>query len=140
MKSNNTFVHKQVDKLVDAYNGDLFAICNDAASKSRELMKSVNNSVLESEAITWALLGKKPKNLKKRVRQHMNISVPRTSYMNKLLGFIEDEDILDCVKESFTQSVRLGNLTFYYPVKIPDYKKSRVRVLTRMCWFNRRED
>lgn len=66
----------------------------------------------------------------------MLLSAPKTKYMTDLLSYVDDMNIKDAVEESFSQSVRLGSLTFYYPTKLSPSQKQRVRVLTRMCWHN----
>ena len=67
----------------------------------------------------------------------MLLSVPRTKYMTNLLSYVDDDSVREAVEESFSQSVRLGSLTYYYPTKLSHGQKQRVRVLTRMCWHNR---
>ena len=66
----------------------------------------------------------------------MLLSAPKTKYMTNLLSYVDDTNVRQAVEESFSQSVRLGSLTFYYPTKLSNGQKQRVRVLTRMCWHN----
>lgn len=117
-------------------NGDQFKACNAMCNEAEKLHKKY--PVFDGkECLVYALTGKLPVSLHDKERQYMNLTVPKTSYMKNLLEYIDNENIVTCVEESFAQSVRLGSLTFYYPVLIPSEDKTRVRVLTRMCWFNR---
>lgn len=125
-----------VEAFVDICKGDRFKACNLIAHTADKLLRVVNNSISESEAVSWAMTSVVPDNLQDRRRQHMLLSVPKTEYMNNLLSYVDNDGIKEAVQESFSQSVRLGSLTFYYPSKLSQGQKQRVRVLTRMCWHN----
>lgn len=125
-----------VEVFVDKCKGDRFKACNLIAHTADKLLRVVNNSISESEAVSWAMTSVAPNNLQDRRRQHMLLSVPKTKYMNSLLSYVDDDGIKEAVQQSFSQSVRLGSLTFYYPSKLSSGQKQRVRVLTRMCWHN----
>lgn len=125
-----------VEVFVDVCKGDRFKACNLIAHTADKLLKLTQNSVSESEAVSWATTGVAPDNLQDRRRQHMLLSAPKTKYMTNLLSYVDDTNVRQAVEESFSQSVRLGSLTFYYPTKLSPSQKQRVRVLTRMCWHN----
>lgn len=125
-----------IDGIVDMFDGDRYATTAAIYNKANELMASVNNSIKGSEAIDWALTGKPPINLEGRVKQHMKLSEHRTSYMENLLGYVYDDDVVNQVRQSFDQSVYLGSLTFYYGNIREPSRKVRVRILTRMCWYD----
>lgn len=129
---------KGVDRYIDAFDGNRFEACKAISNDAVHILKLSGDSIMESEAISWALTGKPPSNIEERPRQHMNLTIRRSAYMDMLLSYVDDDDILDCVKESYAQSIRLGSLTYYYPVKLSKENKTRVRVLTRMCWYNRK--
>ena len=126
-----------VETTVNVCKGNRFKACNLIASAADKLLKLTKNSVSESEAVSWVTTGVAPDNLQDRRRQHMLLSVPRTKYMTNLLSYVDDSNVKEAVEQSFSQSVRLGSLTFYYPSKLSQSQKQRVRVLTRMCWHNR---
>ena len=134
------YTHEQlqqgVEKFVSVCKGNAFEACNLIAYNADKLLKLTQNSVSESEAVSWATTGVAPDNLHERRRQHMLLSVPKTKYMTNLLSYVDDDKISEAVQESFSQSVRLGSLTFYYPSKLSFEQKQRVRILTRMCWHN----
>ena len=126
-----------VERFVVVCRGNVFEACNLISLTADKLLKLTNNSVSESEAVSWATTGVAPTNLRDRRRQHMLLSVPKTKYMTNLLSYVDDDKVRESVQESFSQSVRLGSLTFYYPFKLSGGQKQRVRILTRMCWHNR---
>lgn len=129
-------LHRGVETFVNVCNGNRFQACNLIAYTADKLLKLTQNSVSESEAVSWATTGVAPNNLRDRRRQHMLLSAPKTKYMTNLLSYVDDTNVRQAVEESFSQSVRLGSLTFYYPTKLSNGQKQRVRVLTRMCWHN----
>lgn len=129
---------KGVCRYVDSFDGNRFAACKALSNDAISLMSKSKDAILESEAISWALSGDEPKDMKDRARQHMNLTIRKTAYMERLLGYVDEDDILDCVKESYAQSIRIGSLTFYYPKNLKKQDKTRVRILTRMCWYNRK--
>lgn len=125
-----------VETAVSVCNGNRFRACNLIACTADKLLNLTQNSISESEAVSWATTGVAPDNLQDRRRQHMLLSAPRTKYMTNLLSYVDDNNVKEAVEQSFSQSVRLGSLTFYYPSKLSHGQKQRVRVLTRMCWHN----
>ena len=126
-----------LDKYIKEHGGNEFFACVCMANEASRLVDKCDQSVSGSEALTCVIEGRKPKDLRKRMEQHMNVSVPSSEYAKSLLAYVDSSDVVKCVKESFSQSVRIGSLTFYYPVKVSQADKARVRVLTRMCWHNR---
>lgn len=129
-------LQKGVSKYLNACGGDQFKACN-AISKVSKYLLNKFDMYDGCEALLWAITGHPSVSVYERAKQKMNVTVPKTPYMKNLLGYVSDYDIVRCVEESFLQSVRIGSLTFYYPVHISRESKSRVRVLTRMCWFNK---
>ena len=134
------YTHEQlqqgVEKFVVLCKGNRFEACNLISLAADKLLVLTQNSVSESEAVSWATTGVAPKNLRERRKQHMLLSVPKTKYLTNLLSYVDDGSIREAVEESFSQSVRLGSLMYYYPTKLSHGQKQRVRVLTRMCWYN----
>lgn len=132
-----TYCPDPVERLVSQCNGNPFAACNIISKKASWLVRVTSGTADASEGVTWAITGKLPNNLKKRMENHMKLESSRTPYMVNLLSYVDDDDVLEAVKQSYDQSVSIDSLTFYYPVKMTEGQKSRVRVLTRMCWENR---
>lgn len=124
------------------FDGDQFAACRAACSDAENVLKSCKGALDEWEALNFAFSGTKPSllHVRKRAKQKMNLQAPKTEYMKNLLSYVDDDSVVECVEQSFSQSVRLGSLTFYYPIKVNPGQKARARVLTRMCWHNRQGD
>lgn len=127
-------LQKGVERYVSKYNGDRFQACNDISSRADAIVKETHHTVSEGEAVSWAITGVSPS---RNWRKALAFSAPKTKYLVDLLSYVDDSDVRQAVEESFSQSVRLGSLTYYYPTRLNQYQKSRVRVMTRMCWYNR---
>lgn len=118
------------------FDGNSYKATIAISNKALELLEKVENSVSSGEAIDWALTGVEPDNLEQKIEQHRNSQKHRTPYLEKIMSYIDDKEIENAVRDSFDQSVKIGSLTFYYDRMADKYKKKRVRVLTRMCWYN----
>lgn len=135
--NSSSYLQQRVEDIIDECNGDRYRAVHRICNKAEELGRSVDYCLTESECIVWALSNEEPKNLEDRKRQHMNAIKHRTHYLEDLLGYIEDDDIIEAVRTSYDMSIRIDSLTFYYNNIKDKFKKVRVRVLTRMCWYNR---
>lgn len=131
------YLQKQVDFLVATCRGDQFLACNVLSRKSERVMEQAKGCLSDAESHVCALTNQVRVDLKERARQRMNITVPGIRRVERVLSYVDDEGICECVRKSFEQSCRIGSLTFYYPVKLSEYQKSRVRVITRMCWYGK---
>lgn len=132
------YTHEQVQSGVSKFvlrnNGNRFLACREISNKADAILKSTGHVVSESEAVSWAITGVPPVT---GGRNQLTFSAPKTKYSVELLSYVDDEGVKEAAEESFSQSVRLGHLTFYYPTKLNKYQKARARVLTRMCWYNK---
>ena len=88
------------------------------------------DQILHSEAITHALHGTKPK-LKHIVKWESEAAEIRDIFCS-----IEDKDICDAVYDSFYASREAHNLVYRYNGIRDEYKKARVRILTKMLWYS----
>ena len=59
-----------------------------------------------------------------------------SKYIKELFMYIDDKDIKDAVYDSFYDSKLKKNLVYVYNNISDAYKKARVRILTRMLWYN----
>lgn len=121
--------------------GSSFAAIQHLTKDSRDKMKQSNNVISESEALTWALTGEKPKGLKRRMKEkevRLNAYHPvryyQDAYMEELLSYVDDIDIRESVRRSFDKSKETGNLHYVYISALTDGNKARVRILTNMVW------
>lgn len=127
---------QRVDKAL-ANGANPFELCNLISLKSIELLKSLDYAISDSEAISCVVSGTVPDNLEERRKQHKMLSTLKTPYMSGLLSYVDDDEVKSCVELSYEESVRIGSLVFRYDSLSDDAKKSRVRILTRMIWYNR---
>lgn len=59
-----------------------------------------------------------------------------SKYIKELFMYIDDKDIKDAVYDSFYDSKLKKNLVYVYNNISDVHKKARVRILTRMLWYN----
>lgn len=123
---------REFDALADKV-GSPFAAVKYIAQSARQKRQSVDYRVLESQAITWVLTGIQPK-LSKR---HLNVSDwYNLPYLDEVLSCVDDDDVAASVRESYSESMKAHHLIYYYHQSLNEHQKARVRVLTRMIWYN----
>ena len=113
--------------------GSKYLAINYVSNLARKLKTSVNNNVLESQAITWALTGNKPE-----------ITV-RPNYidyssLDELSCYVDDIDVCESVRMSYSQSLKEKHLLYRYKEGISNHQKARVRILVKMIWYNMEGD
>lgn len=118
-----------IDKYTTIYHNKYAAIC-EISKDARKLMESVNNRILESEAICWLATGDKP--------TWLNNNRSRDIALDKLIQeniiHVQDSKIKAAVKVSLHKSDRLNHLIFVYSSDMNEYQKQRVRVICRILW------
>lgn len=57
-------------------------------------------------------------------------------YIKEMFAYIDDKDIKDAVYDSFYDSKKNKNLIFIYNDIDDESRRARVRILTRILWFN----
>lgn len=127
---------REFDALADKL-GSTYAAVNYIAKSARQKRNQVDNRILESQAITWVLTGIQPK-LSKRA---INISDwANLNYLDEVLSYVDDENVCVSVRASYSKSAELHHLIYCYHTDLNDSQKARVRVLTRMIWYNIQEE
>lgn len=129
------------DALV-AKSGSTFDTIQQLSLQSRKKMKECQNVISESEALTWAVSGVAPKNIRKRMKARelrLNAYQPvryyQEEYMEDLLTGVDDIDIRQSVRKSFNKSKEVGHLIYMYINDLSDGNKARVRILTNLVWY-----
>lgn len=102
--------------------GSRFLAVNMISSEARRLAKSVDNKILDSEAITWALTGNMPDFPVKKKKQK--------SSMYDILSEVSDERIVKSVIQSVKHSKEY--IEFFYDKTLTTDERARVRILTRI--------
>lgn len=123
---------EQFDKLA-LQLGSPYAAVNFVAKSARNKLLATNNQILDSEAISWVLTGIAPELRKRRKIYDYSVTI---RYIDDVLACVDDEEVCECVRNSYEQSLESKHLIYSYNNELDDDRKARVRVLTRMIWFN----
>lgn len=119
---------------MDDCHKSVYEAVNEAAYAGRNLFKYAHGAIQESEALTWAITGKKPKNLKRRMERKMKYEDGYTSDLEDLLDSIDDKKLRDAVEASYRQSLVNKRITFVYKgAGTSESAHARLRVLTRLA-------
>lgn len=110
---------------------DIYTTISNLASKARNLADETDNEILHSEAITCILHDTKPKKTKwsKGDDEYEAIMI------RDLFCMIEDKEICDAVYDSYYDSKDANHLIYVYNQISDKSKQARVRILTRMLWY-----
>lgn len=127
MDSQFSQFYKKLSNSSSIY-ADVMSISNQA----RELSKRSGESILHSEAISRVLKG----DTSKIVFDDDVIDEYESKYIKEMFMYIDDKEIKDAVYDSFYDSKKNRNLIYVYNEITDENRKSRVRILTRMLWFN----
>lgn len=113
--------------------GNKYLAVMQIANDARQLQKKYGNVPLESEAITWILRGVDQKTLDtiKRIQSRKKFYL---SYLDEVLTYVDDLEVKQSVKQSIKQSKRAQNLVYFYSTQ-DRFKQTRIRVLTRIIWY-----
>lgn len=117
--------------------GSPYAAVNYISSEARKLANKYDNIILHSEAIDWVVTGEMPdilKNNKYKRIPHRKSNL--RSYMDELLSYVDDEAVCESVRYSIYASKSSNHLIYVYKDVSDESRQTRVRVLTRMIWYN----
>lgn len=104
------------------------------AKGSRRLASTLPPGVIESRLLTWVLTGAQPEiESYLLTRQDSYIEFKNLSEM---IEYVEDDAIKKCVISSYKQSVKHRHLLYEYTENMLEADRVRVRVLTRMAWYD----
>lgn len=129
-------------KLLDEYTsqfGNKFEAINRICKESRCLLDKYPGVLSESEAITWICTNKPPRLLNYKL-------AVKESKIDTVIKYAEDkccEIIDDEIAKSVIDSIHLSQLNKYmcyeYNNLESEYKKSRVRIIVKMIWYEYQE-
>lgn len=115
--------------------GSAYAAVNYISSEARKLASKYDDLILHSEAIEWIVTGKKPKILS-NISKVCNRSNYVKSYIDEVLCYVDDNNVCESVRYSINASKSSNHLIYVYK-DVPDpSRQARVRVLTRMIWYD----
>lgn len=117
--------------------GNPFLAVKKIAAEGRQLAESTDNVIFHSEGLVWATTSEEPSILKSRHREHIS-STATWSKADEVLAAVNDDEIVWSVRQSLRSSENARHLIYVYHSNILDeFKKARVRVLTKMAWYSR---
>lgn len=117
--------------------GNSYAAVNYIAKQAKKLASDNDNKILYSEAITWLLTGDKPKVLDIILAREQKAHI-HTDYIDDLLSLVDNPLICQSVRQSIKASKLCNHLIYFYTHLSDDNDKARVRILTRMVWYNQK--
>ena len=110
----------------------IYADILSVSKQAKDLAKRSGEAILHSEAISMVLKGE-TSNL---ISDDEVIDEYESKYIKEMFMYIDDKDIKDAVYDSFYDSKKNHNLIYQYNDIIEPDRQARVRILTRMLWFN----
>lgn len=119
--------------------GDAYQAVNHIAAQARKLAESHNNVILHSEAINWVITGVKPDILEQVDKLPDKPNFFR-SYVDEALAYVSDGPVRRSAKSSIFASKSARHLIYIYRDVSDPHRRARVRVLTRMVWYNLKLD
>lgn len=128
-----------IDKWIEVCGGNKYAATRVFIRAVRSLAKKYNYLILDSEAISWLLTGEKPKIIEWNAKYGRRKLASHLNYMDDLMTSVDDDTIKDAVRDSVAQSLEQHHLIYVWKGSLDEYRASRVRVLTRMIWYNLQE-
>lgn len=102
------------------------------ASEARKLRFSLDYDITESQALAWVLSGVTPEHHKIPIKD-LEYS---TSLEDRLLTYIDKPAIKKSVKLSIEDTEIHHHLIYRYTEDLNESEKARVRILTRVIWYN----
>ena len=126
---------KEFEELKKRY-GCSYAAISVVVKEARRLAKKYNYIILDSEAISWVVTGRKPITLDKYLNVVRTRKPPEIAFIDDILSGVDDNDVCKCVRQSVKDSLEANHLIYVY-TDIPDEgRQARVRILTRIIWYN----
>lgn len=102
------------------------------ASEARKLRFSLDYDITESQALAWVLSGVTPERHKIPIKD-LEYSI---SLEDRLLTYIDKPAIKKSVKLSVEDTEIHHHLIYRYTADLNESEKARVRILTRVIWYN----
>ena len=123
------------NRIVSKFNGNRYKAVQYIQKESRRLLEYTDNRITDSEAITWVLTGEKPDYESRKTFNEITAKY-EDAYVDEVLCYIDDKQICESIRLSISRSKKSKNLVYRYTKGLDDNQKSRVRVVTRMIWYN----
>lgn len=113
-----------------------FEAINMWVKDSKQIEAKYQNRLSSNESLSSALTQKVPDNLDRRklVKDVESQYIDR--YIREALSQIDDKDVRISVLQTLNRSRSEKNLVFVYLDILSDFQKSRVRIISRLIWYN----
>lgn len=130
---------EHVHRLFDTRNR--YAVVYDAAQQSKRLAHKYHDQFSYSVALSWILSGQKPEWLTLVTRSSESVyQRTATRIESDYFELIDDNELTQAVHRSLAESrkAQLSNhedLVYCYDAITDEFRKARVRILTRIIWY-----
>ena len=115
---------------LEKYNGDKFAAVMDISKQARNLMKKYPNLLRDSQAISYVMSGNSPVIQVNEDNRRSNID----EILESVTSYVNDLDVLDCVKSSIHESLKHKHLIYDYKYVNDNFRMARIRILCNIAW------
>ena len=112
-----------------------FDAINRLANQANEVISNTNYILDSSEALTYCLTHEFPSNMNGRISLRQARNKYLFSYVKNSVSQIEDTDVRNSVIQTVNKSLIKNKLEFVY-INLSKGQKSRVRIISRMLWYN----
>jgi len=131
LESNKLFEDKYLSE-----NENIFEAINIWSNDSEKLKAKYQNRLSSNEALSAILNGNLPDNLDRRIMVRDSEKRYADRYIQEALTQIDDYDIKVSVSQSMSCSRSENHLVFVYLDSLTEAQKARVRVISRLIWYN----
>ena len=122
-------------KVCEEFNNNPYEMSMFLSILNRNICINYKRCVVGSEVFSWILTGKEPKNIKKYLRDALSDKSYVDEYIDEVLCYIDDSEVSEDVRLSLIKSLKKNYLLYNYKnTRKNDFKKSRVRILTKIFW------
>ena len=110
--------------------GNRYLATSYISQSARAFAQELPRYIIESYLIHWVLVGEDPNHIHARIRDD-----PETRYMNEILCYIYDKQVVDAVKYMYKNSIKNRHLVYNSNSDLSDYQFDRAKILLRMIWY-----
>ena len=128
--------NKQFEEVYLSKTSNIFEAINVWVSDADKLKTQYQNRIDNNEALSSMLTCNLPQNLDRRriVKDVEQNYIDR--YIHEALTQIDDKDIKISVLQTLNHSRSEKNLVFIYLDNLTKAQKARVRIISRLIWYN----
>lgn len=119
--------HLEFDRLSNQY-GPFYATMQ-IAKNAREIVKSLEYRISDSEALTYAANGMAP--------NPKDYPDKRLNRVRDYISYIEDEEVKSAIIDSYEKSLKNYYLIYIYNNIEDEPRRSRIRIILNQLWDTR---